>query len=207
MIKRILAAFRRGKWLLLSIILILSGCGIKKEEPSPAPLPKESPKVTESPAPLQENSNSGQAGATTQIYDQIPERTQNLEIAIREIDGLILTPGQIFSFNETVGDRTEDKGYQEAIGYDEKGEKKPTIGGGICQVSSTIYMAALNGNFEIIERHSHSHEVPYADSDHDATVSYGGYDFKFKNNRDKPVKLSVKTDGKSVTAKMEETEK
>ena len=63
-------------------------------------------------------------------------------------------------------------------------------------------MAAKNGGFEIVERHSHSHEVPYADSDHDATVSYGGYDFQFRNNRDKPVKLSISTDGKNVFAEI-----
>ncbi len=205
--KRIFSKFRRGKWLLLLVILELSGCGFSKEEPQPSPLPKESPKVTESPAPSHGKADTGQAVATTQIFDQIPERTQNLELAIREINGRILSSGEIFSFNETVGDRTKEKGYQEAIGYDAKGEKKPTVGGGICQVSSTIYMAALNGNFEIVERHSHSHEVPYADSDHDATVSYGGYDFKFKNNRDKPIKIQVETDGKSVTAKIEETQK
>ncbi len=196
-----------GSRLLLLMILLLSGCNMRTE-PESSPLPSPSPTVTESPqpevssSPAPKNETVGQA--STKIYDNIPERNQNLALAIQAINGKTLQPGEEFSFNETVGPRTAEKGYKEAIGYDEKGEKKPTVGGGICQVSSTIYMAALNGGFEIVERHSHSHQVPYADSDHDATVSYGGYDFQFKNNRDKPVSLFADTDGNSVTVKISE---
>lgn len=192
-------------WLLFCVILV-SGCspGNKTISP-PAPSAVPSPKVTEDVAP--KSTDSGQAVATTSIFDQIPARTNNLELAIQAINGISLQAGEIFSFNETVGDRTEEKGYQKAIGYDENGEKKQTVGGGICQIASTLYMAALNGGFEIVERHSHSHEVPYADSDHDATVSYGGYDFRFQNNKDKPVKITVFTDGESVTATITETKK
>ncbi len=117
----------------------------------------------------------------------------------------MLNAGEEFSFNQTVGPRTKEKGYQEAVGYDEHGEKKPTVGGGICQISSTLYMAAKSGDFPVTERHSHSHEVPYADSDNDATVSYGGYDFKFQNNRDKPVIIQISTDGTNVYAELIQT--
>lgn len=197
--------YRKG-WLLLCIILLISGCAPDKKTlspPTPSAVP--SPKVSEEPTP--KPTHNRQAVATTGIFDKIPERTNNLELAMEAINGKILQPGEEFSFNQTVGDRTEEKGYQKAIGYDENGEKKPTVGGGICQIASTLYMAALNGEFKIVERHSHSHEVPYADSDHDATVSYGGYDFRFQNNRDKPVKITVSTDGESVTAEITETEK
>ncbi len=193
-------SFSMKGWLLFCIVF-LSGCGVQEEKAPapPSPAPSAAPKASNSPTP---EKTYGQAEAQTKIFDQIPERTNNLKLAINAINGKILKPNEVFSFNKTVGDRTEEKGYQKAIGYDEKGEKTKTIGGGICQVATTLYMAAKNGNFEIVERHSHSHEVPYADSDHDATVSYGGYDFQFRNNRDKPVKISISTDGKSVFAEI-----
>lgn len=183
--------------LLFLLILLLSGCANQngtpeKESPSPSP----SPVATATPKPAHEI--VGQA--STKIFDNIPERNQNLALAIKAINGKVLNPGEEFSFNRTVGPRTEEKGYKEAIGYDENGEKVPTVGGGVCQISSTLYMAAKNGNFPVTERHSHSHEVPYANSDNDATVSYGGYDFRFQNNRDKPVMIQISTDGANVFA-------
>ncbi|MBP3447509.1 MAG: VanW family protein [Clostridia bacterium] len=194
--------------LLLCLFLLLAGC-TAKESDTPIPTPNPSPVATEKPSepPPASPTDNGQATASTKIFDRIPARTNNLKLAIAAIDGTILEVDETFSFNETVGDRTEEKGYQKAIGYDEHGEKQPTVGGGICQISSTLYMAAKNGNFEIVERHSHSHEVPYADSDNDATVSYGGYDLKFKNTRDKPVKIELSTDEESVSAKITELEK
>lgn len=194
-----------GSRLLLLTLFLCSGCGMQPKSkvtpnPSPSPVIAESPLPEVSQAPVPTNETVGQA--STKIYDNIPERNQNLTLAIRAIHGKTLQPQEEFSFNETVGPRTAEKGYKEAIGYDENGEKKPTFGGGVCQISSTLYMAALNGNFKITERHSHSHEVPYADSDHDATVSYGGYDFRFQNNRDKPIVISVSTDGQAVSAEL-----
>ncbi len=194
-----------GSRLLLLTLFLLSGCATQSES-DVLPLPTPSPAVTESPlpeaseSPAPKNETVGQA--FTKIYDNIPERNQNLALAIKAIDGIVLKSGEVFSFNKTVGPRTAEKGYKEAIGYDENGEKTPTVGGGVCQISSTLYMAALNGNFEIIERHSHSHEVPYADSDHDATVSYGGYDFRFQNNRDKPVEIHVAINEEKVFAEL-----
>ena len=177
-----------------------------RTEPESSPLPSPSPTVTESPqpeitpSPAPKNETAGQA--STKICDNIPERNQNLALAIQAINEKTLQPGEEFSFNETVGPRTAEKGYKEAIGYDENGEKVPTVGGGVCQISSTLYMAALNGKFPVTERHSHSHAVPYADSNHDATVSYGGYDFRFQNNRDKPITVWMWADGKNVYAEL-----
>ena len=192
----------KRRWLLFLVVVSLTGCQVKQETPppppSPAPSPIQKPEVTETP----NDTSDGQATATTKIYDKSPERTQNIILAIHAIDKTQLQPGEEFSFNQTVGDRTPEKGYQKAIGFDENGEKKPTFGGGICQVASTLYMAAKNGGFTITERHSHSHKVPYADSDNDATVSYGGYDFKFKNNRDKPIIISVFLDENTVTVQI-----
>ena len=212
--KRIFNISNLGKWLLLLAFFAFSGCNNTKETPRntpSSPSPSQTPEVSVSPEETPKQSDTpkkeeppGQAAATTNIYDRIPERTNNLKLAIEAVNQTVLQPKEEFSFNQTVGNRTKEKGYQEAIGYDENGEKKPTVGGGICQVSSTIYMAALNGNFEITERHSHSHKVPYADENHDATVSYGGYDFRFQNNRDKPIIIEAWTDEKSVSVLIKE---
>lgn len=201
-------------WLLVLLSLISVGCKSQKEAKtaevitptptfSPSPAPSSQPTETPSPVPTEPSEpvyeTVGQA--STNIFDNIPERNNNLKIAIDAINGMILDVGEEFSFNQTVGPRTKEKGYREAIGYDENGEKVPTVGGGICQISSTLYMAALNGNFPVTERHSHSHSVPYADSNHDATVSYEGYDFKFQNNRDMPILIRISTDGATVYAR------
>ncbi len=192
-------------WLLLLMPLLLVGCMAKPIQqpnnvisPSPAATQTPVPPAREPEPPETVNETVGQA--STKIFDNIAERNNNLKIAIHAIDGKVINPGEEFSFNQTVGPRTVEKGYQEAIGYDENGEKVPTVGGGVCQISSTLYMAALNGNFPVTERHSHSHEVPYADSNHDATVSYGGYDFRFQNNRDKPIVIRIATVDLSVCA-------
>lgn len=196
--------FFRG-WLLLALLTLLTGCQVQSGRKT---TDLTSPKVTQSPSPTPTKNESAPpmnqlvGQATTQIFDNFPERNTNLKLAIQTIHEKVLAPGEEFSFNQTVGPRTKEKGYQEATGYDEAGEKIPTIGGGVCQISSTLYMAAKNGGFSITERHSHSHQVPYADSDNDATVSYEGYDFKFQNNRDKPVTIHISTDGKNVYAEL-----
>lgn len=189
-------SFYAVKWLLLFGLLV--GCTPQTEQSEPPPS-VEKKTSTPSPAPL-----PIQVTATTPICDNIPARNQNLSLAIAAVNQSILQPGEEFSFNTVVGDRTEEKGYQEALGYDEHGEKQKTVGGGVCQVATTIYMAALEGGFEVTERHSHSHQVPYADSDHDATVSFGGYDFRFVNNRDKPITITASADETAVTVILSE---
>ena len=194
-------------WLLLLLPIFLAGCTNQTKQetqvPSPSPIVTKEP----SPAPTEQavpvNQTVGQA--STKIFDNLANRNQNLSLAIQAIDGKTLSPGEEFSFNQTVGPRTKEKGYNEAIGYDEHGDKVPTVGGGVCQISSTLYMAAKNGGFPITERHSHSHDVPYADSNNDATVSYGGYDFKFQNHLDMPVIIRISTDGETVAAELIQT--
>lgn len=109
------------------------------------------------------------------------ERTENVRLSAEAIDGVILTPGEEFSFNETVGERTSSAGYKEAL-IIVNDEFVPGLGGGICQVSSTLYNAVVNANLEITERHPHSLEITYVPAGQDATVAYPYLDFKFKNN-------------------------
>ena len=98
-----------------------------------------------------------------------------------------------------MGNTNAAKGYKEATAY-VGGKVVPSYGGGICQVSSTLYNAVLYANLEIVERHNHSYVVSYVPAGRDATVAYGGKDFKFKNTRSYPIKIvsSGQTSSKSV---------
>lgn len=127
-----------------------------------------------------------------------PGRSKNIEIATEAIDGTIVMPGEVFSFNDVVGPRTEERGYKEAGTY--VGNKvEPGIGGGICQVSTAIYRAAMRANLRSVERTNHSMAVGYAKPGLDATVSYGYLDYKFKNSYDCPIYIQGITYGKVVT--------
>ncbi|BCZ44836.1 exported protein [Clostridium gelidum] len=125
-------------------------------------------------------------------------RSNNIEIATAAINGTVVMPGETFSFNDIVGPRTVERGYQEAGTY--VGNKvEPGIGGGICQVSTTIYRAAMKSNLRSVERTNHSMVVGYAQPGLDATVSYGYLDYKFKNTYDFPIFIQGSTIGKVMT--------
>lgn len=115
-------------------------------------------------------------------------RSQNIAIAARTVNGTVLMPGETFSYNETLGQRTTAKGYREAGAY-VNGQVSNEVGGGICQVSSTLYNAALLSNLEIVTRTNHSFEPSYVPAGQDATVSWRSPDFQFKNNREYPIRL------------------
>ena len=114
----------------------------------------------------------------------------NIAIAAKTINNTILLPGEVFSYNQVVGDTTPDKGYKLGGSY-LNGELVQSYGGGICQVSSTLYNAVLYANLEIVLRYNHSSTVGYVPASRDATVSYGGKDFQFKNSRNYPIKISA----------------
>ena len=97
-------------------------------------------------------------------------------------------PGETFSYNKVVGARTIEAGYKEAGAY-AGGKVVQDVGGGICQISSTIYNTALLANLEIVDRSNHQFLTSYVPVSRDATVSWGGLDFKFKNNRTYPIKI------------------
>ena len=125
----------------------------------------------------------------TTIYDAgNTSRGTNIAIAARTINGTVILPGETFSYNKILGNTTKEKGYKLGGSY-VNGKVVPAYGGGICQVSTTLYNAALYANLEIVERHNHSYSVSYVPASRDATVSYGGKDFKFKNSRTYPIKI------------------
>ena len=126
------------------------------------------------------------AYAVTDASSSKKNRLSNIQLALSSINGLCLQPGEEFSFNEVVGKRTAERGYKVATAYS-AGEVTEELGGGICQVSTTLFNAVVKSDLEITERHNHSIPVSYVDKGKDATVSWGAQDFKFKNNTDAPV--------------------
>lgn len=125
-------------------------------------------------------------------------RTNNLKIASTKTNNLVLMPGEIFSFNKVVGKRTVEEGYKDAKIY-ENGKVVDGLAGGICQVSSTLYDAALLANLEIVERYNHQFTTSYLPGGKDATVVYGIKDLKFKNNREYPIKIVTSIGGGTLT--------
>lgn len=117
-------------------------------------------------------------------------RSENLRIAASKINGTVLLPGEIFSFNNVVGERTVAEGYRNAKIYS-NGQVVDGLAGGICQISSTLYNVVLLSNLEIVERYNHSFTTSYVSAGRDATVVYGIKDFKFKNTRNYPIKIEA----------------
>ncbi len=125
-------------------------------------------------------------------------RSKNVELAASKINGVILAPGQEFSYNNIVGPRTVANGFKEAPVY-ENGETVQGLGGGVCQVSSTLYCAVLYSGLETTKRQNHSMTVGYVPKGQDATVSYGTIDYKFRNNTEFPVKILASAGKGKVT--------
>ncbi len=128
-------------------------------------------------------------------------RISNVRLAAKTINGLILLPGEEFSYNEAVGERTSDRGYQKAPAYSD-GKTVQELGGGVCQVSSTLYKAVVLANLEVTEHHNHTYESAYIGLGMDATVSWDGPDFRFRNNTTYPVKIVAEYDGGALTCRI-----
>ena len=128
-------------------------------------------------------------------------RTHNLRLAIARVNNTVLQPGEEFSLNETVGPRLAKSGYRTAPIFREN-EVVPEIGGGVCQVATTIYNAALLANMEMIERHHHSRPVVYCPTGRDATVYYGQLDMQFKNSLSHSVLTLGGVEGKRLWVKI-----
>ena len=165
------------------LFLFITGCSAKEAPPS------STPSVPPSPVAV--------GMFVTEILDTDENRVKNLTLCASVLDGVTVDSGAEFSFNNTIGKRTEEKGYKEAkILVD--GHRDYGVGGGICQISSTLYNAALDAGMEILERHTHSNEVHYVELGRDAAVSFGTLDFRFKNTLDTPVRISVAVENTAV---------
>lgn len=129
------------------------------------------------------------------------DRTHNLKLAAAKLNETVLQPGEEFSFNETVGERAVEAGWREAPIFI-NGEVRPSTGGGICQIASTTYNAALLANLDMIERHHHSRPVDYVPIGRDATVYWGQYDLRFRNNLKHPILLLATVGPSQVTIRV-----
>lgn len=127
-------------------------------------------------------------GYTTYFNAYDKARSRNLEIALGYLNGIVIMPGETFSYNKIIGDTTSAKGYQPAATF-KGGTVVQELGGGICQTSSTLYNVALRSNLEIVQRHPHGLPVGYVKPSLDATVYGNILDLKFKNTRQFPIKI------------------
>lgn len=128
-------------------------------------------------------------------------RINNVKLSAAACNGVVLNTGDVFSYNATTGQRTTAKGYQAAPAY-VQGETVDEVGGGVCQTSSTLYYACLRSNLEITERYAHRYVPAYIDWGMDATVSWGGPDYKFTNNTNYPIKIVATYSGGYLTIKI-----
>lgn len=141
---------------------------------------------------------------STPILDKTPNRVDNISLTCEKINNTIIKKGETFSFCDTIGEVSSNTGYKEATVLDAKGNHFNGIGGGYCQVSSTLYNAVLAVNgLEVVERHPHSKQVYYVDEGKDAAIYTPTHlDFKFKNNTDCDIKISVDNTNEEVSVKL-----
>ena len=138
------------------------------------------------------------SSAVTNASSSSKARLSNIRTAMAFINGTCVKPGEEFSFNKTVGRRTTERGFKLATAYS-GGEVTEQVGGGICQVSTTLFNAAVKADMDILERHNHSLTVAYVDRGKDATVNWGNQDFRFKNTSDDDVYVCcILTDDRRV---------
>jgi len=159
----------------------------KKEYTIPLKITKPSKTIED----LGKEAFPNQLATYTTRYDVTnSNRSNNLTLAAKKINGTVIMPGETFSYNQVVGERTIAAGYKEAGAY-AGGKVIQSVGGGICQVSSTLYNAVLLANLEITDRSNHAFLTGYVAASRDATVNWGTLDFKFKNTRKYPIKIEA----------------
>ena len=163
---------------------------------NPAPSVEPAPENT---TPKEEEISS----FSTKIVTKDANRQHNINLTCSTLNDTIVENGATFSFCNTVGQATSAKGYKEADIFDANGRKKKGLGGGNCQISSTLYNAVLAvSSLPVVERHPHSNYVPYIQKGKDAAVAYGSYDFKFRNDSGNKIKIKASATESEVTIKL-----
>ncbi|MDR1559553.1 MAG: VanW family protein [Clostridiales bacterium] len=143
----------------------------------------------------------GRLGTYTTYTTNVPNRNTNISLACDFLTGTLVKPGSTFSFNGALGFTSASRGFKEA-GILVNGVPDTGLGGGICQVSSTIYNAVLEAGLRVVERHAHSAAVGYVPKGRDATVSYGGPDFRFQNNTANDLYLILDYNNRTLTVSL-----
>ena len=140
-------------------------------------------------------------GETITTIAGTANRLNNVVLSSAAVDGFILEPGKEFSFNQVVGRRTRERGYLPAPAFS-GGQVVQAVGGGICQVSSSIFSAIMDTDIRVTERRPHGQPVTYLPRGRDATVSWGTIDFRFVNNTLYPLRIDAKVDGRTLTVRV-----
>lgn len=140
---------------------------------------------------------------STRLPNDTKARDDNIKLACKTINGVIVNSGETFSFWDTLGCPTKEKGYQEAKTFTSDGEVTESYGGGVCQISTTIYNAVLKvEGLKVTERHEHSREVSYIEDGKDAAVSYGNADLKFENTLNYDIKIEAEVKDREVKIRL-----
>jgi vancomycin resistance protein YoaR len=139
---------------------------------------------------------------STTMVGSAPTRTHNIRLSVQALDGIVLQPGDVLSFNRTVGPRTAERGYGDAPVILRE-SRQLQRGGGICQAASTLFDAALLSGLSVVERHRHSQPIDYVALGQDATISWGVKDLKLRNDLDQRVRLRIEVLGSTLTARFE----
>ena len=140
---------------------------------------------------------------STRLPNDTKARDNNIKLACKTINGTVVKKGETFSFWDTLGCPTKEGGYEKAKTFTSDGEVTESYGGGICQISTTIYNAVLKiEGLKVTERHEHSRDVPYIKDGKDAAVSFDSADLKFKNNLDYDIKIEAEVEDREVKIRL-----
>lgn len=155
--------------------------------------------IPESSKTTNEHTEETLSSFSTKISQKDPSRQKNITLACSALNGIVIKAGETFSFCDTLGPATPEKGYEKADSFDSDGNTIKYYGGGKCQVSTTIYNAVLAvPSLTVVERHEHSGPVYYVEEGMDACVSYGSCDFKFTNSSSFDIKMYVSNTPDSI---------
>lgn len=136
---------------------------------------------------------------STRLPNDTEARDSNIELACSTLNGTVVKSGETFSFWDNLGATTKEKGYKKAKTFTSDGETIQSYGGGVCQISTTIYNVVLKvEGLKVIERHEHSKDVPYIEDGKDAAVAYPSSDLKFKNTLDYDIRIDAKVENRRV---------
>ena len=140
---------------------------------------------------------------STRLPNDTKARDNNIKLACKTINGAVVSSGETFSFWDTLGCPTKEGGYEKAKIFTSDGEVTESYGGGVCQISTTIYNAVLKvEGLKVVERHEHSRDVPYIKDGKDAAVSYRSADLKFKNTLEYDIKIEAEVKDREVKIRL-----
>jgi len=185
---------------LLLTLAIATGCSRAEPRDGASPAPR---RTAQKPRKARADTTAWVrlAAFSTSFKTEETDRVANIALAVKAVDGAVIAPGDVFSFNRATGPRTRDRGYRLARTLDAAGYR-PDLGGGVCLVSSVLHAAALEADLTPVERHPHTRTLPYTRAGLDATVDYGAKDLRLRNTHAFPVALRALVHGDRVVVEV-----